>query len=504
MIGRLAAALAALTLACAPALLASPAQAQAVADPGFCYVDVNNDGLYSVADGDRGLTSSPSVDVLALILNDGVFNTQVSEPGYSAPSAPASLVVPASVVIDTAQPITLRAGRDIRLHGAIRAASLTVRAGGGADLSGWSILRRYDALCYGSAQGSVFAEGLLATVDGAMRISAGRDVRLDFAALAGSDVMGYLPPVSNLQVRAGAALTGEQLFCVFGKAIRTEAHNTSARQAYLSVDASDPSTGIRINAKGDLDITNLAASAGGAFTTSSCGLSNMAGISVAAGSVSILAYGDAYLTGSDLRNASLSAAGQVSVTSKQTLALWDPLQPMAAAIEAAEVDLKASDDLDASQAYIVSNTGYTNMVATCGKLTVDGAAILAANNLLAQGGSDVWARSALVLANGQIKFQSRYGALDASASSIWYLDSMVPGTSISARSSGPLTLDGANWTVPSTITARSNNDNVMANNVTFSATRSSFYAGGRTIYILGASISGAVQFSPWGVTVIGP
>lgn len=119
------------------------------------------------------------MDVLALVLNDGVFNIQASEPGYSAPSAPASLVVPASVDINTSLPTTLRGWRDIRLHGAIRAASLTVRAGGGADPLGWSILRRFVTLCHSSTRGYRHTEGLRATVDSAMCISAGSEVRLE-------------------------------------------------------------------------------------------------------------------------------------------------------------------------------------------------------------------------------------------------------------------------------------------------------------------------------------
>src|SRR5207248_3103243 len=37
-----------------------------LADPGFSYVDVNNDGMYNPDDGDIGLASTPSVDIDAL------------------------------------------------------------------------------------------------------------------------------------------------------------------------------------------------------------------------------------------------------------------------------------------------------------------------------------------------------------------------------------------------------------------------------------------------------
>src|SRR5437660_1224800 len=68
-------------------VLALPASATVgVADPGFSYVDVNNDGLYNPADGDFG-------PVDPLILNDGRFDTSQSEGPYHAPSRPASLVL---------------------------------------------------------------------------------------------------------------------------------------------------------------------------------------------------------------------------------------------------------------------------------------------------------------------------------------------------------------------------------------------------------------------------
>lgn len=75
-------------------LLPVPSRA-AAADPGFPFVDVNHDGLFSAADGDIGI--STGVDILALILNDGSFDARVAEDSYVPPAAPASLVVPKSV-----------------------------------------------------------------------------------------------------------------------------------------------------------------------------------------------------------------------------------------------------------------------------------------------------------------------------------------------------------------------------------------------------------------------
>jgi len=62
----------------------------AQADPGFSYVDVNNDGLYNPEDGDVGASMGVDVDEL---LASGYFNTQMSQGDYVAPADPASLVV---------------------------------------------------------------------------------------------------------------------------------------------------------------------------------------------------------------------------------------------------------------------------------------------------------------------------------------------------------------------------------------------------------------------------
>ncbi|HEV2473642.1 MAG TPA: hypothetical protein VGS41_13290, partial [Chthonomonadales bacterium] len=56
--------------------VACRAQGQ-TADPGFAYVDVDGDGLYTPS-VDIGLDSTPSVDINALI-RTGSFNTSVSQ-----------------------------------------------------------------------------------------------------------------------------------------------------------------------------------------------------------------------------------------------------------------------------------------------------------------------------------------------------------------------------------------------------------------------------------------
>jgi hypothetical protein len=103
-----------------------------VADPGFAYVDVNNDGMYNPAAGDIALTGARDIVALAAA-NKGVFNTQQSVGGYVAPNRRASLVIPASVSVDFTAlniPITLKAGLNILIYGTVTAPSLTLLGAG--------------------------------------------------------------------------------------------------------------------------------------------------------------------------------------------------------------------------------------------------------------------------------------------------------------------------------------------------------------------------------------
>src|SRR5579862_3225160 len=83
---------------------AGPAAASTgVQDPGFSYVDVNNDGLYNPLDGDIG-----PVDAY---IQDGTFDTARSEGTYRAPRYPASLVISRfQQPITAGVPINIRAG----------------------------------------------------------------------------------------------------------------------------------------------------------------------------------------------------------------------------------------------------------------------------------------------------------------------------------------------------------------------------------------------------------
>ncbi len=97
-----------------------------VADPGFAYVDVNNDGMYNPADGDIALTGSRDLTVLTAA-NHGVFNTQQSVGAYVAPKYPASLIIPPSVTdLMFTVPTTIKAGLNIVIAGTVNAPSLTL------------------------------------------------------------------------------------------------------------------------------------------------------------------------------------------------------------------------------------------------------------------------------------------------------------------------------------------------------------------------------------------
>ncbi|MFG0261641.1 MAG: hypothetical protein ACF788_04550 [Novipirellula sp. JB048] len=55
-----------------------------IKDPGFSFVDVNNDGFYDMGS---------DIELPAGVLEDGFFDAQLDEPGYTAPGAGAGLVI---------------------------------------------------------------------------------------------------------------------------------------------------------------------------------------------------------------------------------------------------------------------------------------------------------------------------------------------------------------------------------------------------------------------------
>lgn len=93
-----------------------------VADPGFCYVDVNNNRLFSATDNDI------PVDLQALLPPDGSFNTQVSKGDYIAPRTRASLIIPESQQLILSEPVNIAAGWDLVIHGRLDAPSIVLSA----------------------------------------------------------------------------------------------------------------------------------------------------------------------------------------------------------------------------------------------------------------------------------------------------------------------------------------------------------------------------------------
>lgn len=85
-------------------------------DPGFSYVDVNNDGLYNPEDGDVGASMGVDIDEL---LASGYFHTQISQGDYVAPPDPASLVVLRR--LSNRQGVLLVAGMDLAVAASVSA-----------------------------------------------------------------------------------------------------------------------------------------------------------------------------------------------------------------------------------------------------------------------------------------------------------------------------------------------------------------------------------------------
>jgi hypothetical protein len=156
-----------LALVIALCVLALPMPALAsvgVADPGFSYVDVDNDGLYDPST-DIGLLSTPPVDIDAIIVASGHFDTSQSQGAYHAPPCPASLVISRTREPALLVPICLKAGVDLIDYGRLSTPqSISLQA--------------CRDLYMATSQSSFGTQ---------MTISAGRDINMDGAIIAGDE-----------------------------------------------------------------------------------------------------------------------------------------------------------------------------------------------------------------------------------------------------------------------------------------------------------------------------
>jgi hypothetical protein len=272
------------TVALCSAMVSSPVRSLAQlgnADPPFCYVDVNNDGVYSP------VTDIGPVDQYML---DGSFNTQQSEGLYHAPSCPASLVIPASHIFTSLVPLTLKAGVDIKVYGTLIAPSMDLQACRNIDathgniqfVSAASFTAGYDAILDGTTvtnfdpagtfhvtacrniYGRTTADGSVTGVIAGAEIvfSAGGCITLDGAALLtlGVDSLVSLQACGTVSATGSSsivALTG-------GVDISSTGGDVSIPTAFITGDS------LTVNACSRIDLSNssITASVGAASFTS--------------------------------------------------------------------------------------------------------------------------------------------------------------------------------------------------------------------------------------------
>jgi hypothetical protein len=465
------------------ACLSVPVQADPVADPGFVFVDVNNDGLYAPEDGDIGLGSSPSVDINALILNNGTFNTQVSEGAYQAPCYPVSLVVPASQDIQTSAVLNLSAGEHLLVYGRLSAPSIYLSACGRVDMTG--------------------SFSLFSTQ---MKVCAGCDAILDSALISGLDVVNNTTPVSKLYVYSDSNISANQAVIATGLMISFEAQcGLMASNAGLTTSPDVTTSAIRFLANQEVHATDTSASTGGTFTAKSwCNKVDFTGLALIAGKLNIWAACDVNLSGSEMLGSSISASSSVTIQACNKVTLWDAAYPLSTAVSASSISIKGDCDVEVSNAFLNATVGGVTLTSVYGTLTLNSAFVSAIGSFSASGNCGVSAVSAGVVANNALKFMADNGPVDVSGSFVQAQTPSILTTYIQAVSCCNLTANGIDWTAPSKITLKSNTEDVFAENANFHTPTTRLTAYGLDIYVTGALFDGTVVYGPSGVRVFGP
>jgi len=443
-----------------------------VEDPGFVYVDYNNDGLYSTDDGDIGATSG--VDINALIFNDGVFETFRSEGDYHAPCRSVSLVVPASQSLSLTVPLRLEAGYNLIVHGALSAPSITLQACRNVNLA-----------------------GSFSTFDTKMKVSAGCTVTLD-GAIAGAS---GLDMSSELRVCAGRVVYANMAPILLADALIAIGANCSAYfdAAVLATTSADSL--ICVGAYGTIQSVNGSAmSSGGAINVHSCG-----------GRVSLL---DNDLVGTPI---AVSGGDDVNITDSamtsldSSICLWSCDQVIGnstnTTLSSGSLSAKGGDGVDLSSAFLVTTSGAVDLQSCGGQVRVNSSTISAA------GGFSAYARWS-VLGTGLSLNADLFARFISDCSKVTLNSSVInpfgsaTDTSIYAKGRSTVNADDANWNVPFRITLRSDCSIVTARNALLQVSRLDglvrFLAYGGTIDVTGATISGPSSFGPPGVNVIGP
>lgn len=458
-------------------LVAQGAQAgSGIADPGFTFVDVNGDELYSAAEGDIGLASTPSVDINALIQSGGFFNTQISQGDYHAPTQAVSLVVPASQMLSLPNFLLLRAGRHLSVHGRLIAPGLFLQAGGNIDLTR--------------------SETEFAAFFG---VCAGGDVAITGATATGDILRGHIGILACGSIVAGAS-EGQATAFLAGTGIVLAA----ARAVHLdgaSLLAIAPASVVTVSAGSDVRATN------------GCTLLARTIVGMRSGRGSVSALGGSLSS----EGITLSAARNVAVTDS-TLSAGDNItlhaggqitgNTPATALVANNLYFEALSGADFRGAELLAYAGVLHLRAYTGGVDLTDATLGASEGLTIRGRRSLYAARAFLRADHTADLTSDSGAIYASGSTLVPFSPAVTDTQLTVTAPGLIAANQARWSVPARITLLSTASNVLAASALLQATGSpgqiAIRAMGGLIDATGATLQGAVSFGPAGVTVLGP
>jgi len=454
-------------------------------DPGFIYVDVNNDSLYSATDGDIVIPAT-------LITNNGSFDTAKAEGSYRPGCSAVSLVVPASQTVDTGSfPLSLKAGKNLVIAGHLIGPSMKLQAGYNANLT-------HAILDFKT----IFS------------VCSGKDLTLDDAAITGSEAGSTLYAGANRNLYARATSVGHSANLLAGALVNLEACGT-ATFVDAGISAIDPDSQVVIEATGDIVMDGTPYDAAtnpfgpgvtGLFSPgevqvlahgTSCSSAGpnitMTSAAITSGDTEIAASGNVTLSGLfDFSNGTVDVSAGRGVSGGNGTSIF-----------AGTVGVSGTSFVTLDFASLFANIGTASLASSCGTVSANSANIQGATGVSLSGKYDVIALFTQFTADKYVKLLSSAGKVTATDSRIVTPFSST-GAAITAQGKGVVDISRANWSAPTSVLVKSTNYNVFALNATLSAASLAFYAGGGTINVTGAVLTGSTTYGPSGVQVIGP
>src|SRR5579871_1979314 len=297
-----------------------------VADPGFAYVDVNNDGMYSASDGD--------IQVPASLLQAGSFDTSSSKKGYKPPSKPASLVIPASQTLSLTGTLTLKADVNLSVFGNLSASSITLKAAKNTDVTA-SVLTVADKLTVDATCDAILSGATITATNATSTVS----------VTAGNNVIGNQAIVGGNTLVA-AALAGQSITI---KASNQVQFDEAAMLVTASATSTTPASTITVNGANGVAAVDFAAflSQGETKLESKSGKVDFSNGFALAGSITIDADGDATIQG-----AALDSGGSVTVKADGNVT-----GNASTAISAGSLKVAGDSGVDLSDVAVISSPG---------------------------------------------------------------------------------------------------------------------------------------------------